>query len=76
MSAHQPIRPNWSCAGCGYPWPCQSRRRQLLHEYTGARASLAVYVGARLVEATHDLPDVLAGVLYRRFVGWLDHASP
>jgi hypothetical protein len=67
-----PIRPNWSCAGCGYPWPCRSRRIQLLDEYRGAPASLALYVGARLVEAAHDLPSMKAGTLYQRFVGWLD----
>ncbi|MGC9670088.1 hypothetical protein ACNTMW_26540 [Planosporangium sp. 12N6] len=74
MSAHQPLRPNWPCAGCGYPWPCPSRRRQLLAEYAHAPASLAVVLGTAFVEAAADLRGVPAGELHDRFVGWLPGA--
>jgi hypothetical protein len=71
VTAHQPMRPNWACAGCGFPWPCPSRRRQLLGEYAGTPVSLSLVRSAALVEATADLRKVPAGDLYDRFVGWL-----
>jgi hypothetical protein len=40
VTAHHPLRPNWACAGCGYPWPCASRRGQLLGEYADHPAAL------------------------------------
>ncbi|MEV1333615.1 flavin reductase, partial [Micromonospora costi] len=27
VSVHQPVRPQWICAGCGAPWPCRTRKR-------------------------------------------------
>jgi hypothetical protein len=71
MTAHQPIRPNWSCGGCGYPWPCPSRRRQLLGQYVDAPVSLALVLGSAFVEAAADLRTAPAGELHDRFVGWL-----
>jgi hypothetical protein len=62
---------SWLCLGCGLPWPCRTRRRQLLAQYQGAPASLALVLGSALVEACDDLPDVPAGVLHGQFVGWL-----
>ncbi|MGC9671487.1 hypothetical protein ACNTMW_33710 [Planosporangium sp. 12N6] len=76
MSAHQPIRPTWVCVGCGHLWPCPSRRRQLLAEYTGAPASLSLLLGSALVRATADLPTAAAGDLHDRFVGWLPAVAP
>jgi hypothetical protein len=70
VSAHQPLRPNWSCVGCGYTWPCPSRRRQLLGEYTDAPVSLALVLGAAMVEAAADLRAIPAGELHDQFVGW------
>ncbi|MGC9665205.1 hypothetical protein ACNTMW_01465 [Planosporangium sp. 12N6] len=74
MTAHQPIRPNWICVGCGYPWPCLSRRRQLLGEYADAPVSLALVLGASFVEAAADLRGVPAGELHGRFLGWLPYS--
>lgn len=71
MSAHVPMRPSWACAGCSQFWPCLTRRQQLLAEYTDAPTSLALYLGARLVAATADLPTAAAGDLHHRFLGWL-----
>jgi hypothetical protein len=76
VTAHQPLRPNWSCVGCGYPWPCPSRRRQLLAHYDGAPASLALMLSAALVEAAADLRSAPAGDLHDRFVGWLPPYHP
>jgi hypothetical protein len=71
MSAHQPLRPNWACVGCGFPWPCLSRRRQFLAEYVDAPVSLALVLGSAFVEAAADLRGTPAGELHDRFVGWL-----
>ncbi|MFR9780103.1 hypothetical protein ACL02O_29105 [Micromonospora sp. MS34] len=79
MSTHGPVMPIWSCGGCGLPWPCVTRRRELRAEYADAPVSLALYLGAYLVQATEDMPWTPAGVLHRRFLGWTrtaDQAMP
>ncbi|WP_255509977.1 hypothetical protein [Micromonospora sp. AP08] len=47
------------------------RRRRLLAEYEGAPVSLALYMAAHLVSATQDMGWAPAGLLHRRFLGWL-----
>jgi hypothetical protein len=71
MTTHGPVLPTWSCAGCGRPWPCARRRIELRAEYDQAPVSLALYMGACLVSASHDLGWSTAGTLHRRFLGWL-----
>ncbi|MGK5441078.1 hypothetical protein ACSNN7_04490 [Micromonospora sp. URMC 105] len=71
MTTHGPVPPVWSCGGCGAPWPCPTRRRELRAEYADAPVSLALYLGAQLVRATEDLSGTPAGALHRRFLGWL-----
>jgi hypothetical protein len=70
MSMHQPVRPAWTCAACGQPWPCLSRQRQLLAEFSNARVSLSLYLSGCLVQACADLGAMPAGLLYRRFFTW------
>ncbi|SDY23585.1 hypothetical protein SAMN05444365_1011152 [Micromonospora pattaloongensis] len=70
MSEHNPVPADWTCAGCGGQWPCRTRKRQLLAEFDGAPVSLTIYLGAYFVDAAPDLPDVPAGDLHARFVGW------
>jgi hypothetical protein len=62
---------SWICLGCGAPWPCPTRRRQLLSQYHDAPASLALLLSSAMVEASADLRDMLAGDLHDQFVGWL-----
>ncbi|MFX0594021.1 hypothetical protein [Melissospora conviva] len=71
MTAHGPVVPVWSCAGCNAPWPCATRRRELLAEYDRAPTSLAIYLAAQFVDASQDLTAVPAGRLYHRFLGWV-----
>jgi hypothetical protein len=71
VSAHQPVRPSWTCAGCGAPWPCATRRRELRAEFDGATVSLGLYMAPMFVDACEDLADAPAGELYWRFLGWL-----
>jgi hypothetical protein len=71
MSTHIALRPSWRCAACGDPWPCPTRREQLLAEYGNSRVSLSLYLSSCLVEATQDLPHHQAGAHYQRFIGWL-----
>lgn len=70
MSMHVPVRPVWTCAACGQPWPCPTRQRQLLAEYTDARVSLSLYLSGCFVQACADLGAIPAGILYRRFFAW------
>ncbi len=76
MTVHVPVRPSWMCGGCPTPWPCHTRRHQLLAEYAAAPVSLGLYLGGCLVDATRDLADVPAGRLYVRFVGWIGPGAP
>ncbi|MDG4750320.1 MULTISPECIES: hypothetical protein [Micromonospora] len=70
MTTHGPVMPVWSCGGCDLPWPCPTRKRELRAEYEDAPVSLALYLGAYLVQATEDMPWTPAGVLHCRFLGW------
>ncbi|WP_433221954.1 hypothetical protein ACQP00_22145 [Dactylosporangium sp. CS-047395] len=70
--AHQLKRPGWKCT-CSEPWPCSTRRSQLLDDYDGSLPELRLLMGAYLALAFHDLT---AGspepeVLRRQLVGWL-----
>ncbi|MFI5845268.1 hypothetical protein ACIA8K_36750 [Catenuloplanes sp. NPDC051500] len=76
MTDHTPHRPTWDCRLCGGEWPCDQARLDLLAEYDGARVSLAIYLGACLVEATRELFTVPAGWLYARFLGWMKAPLP
>ncbi|MGC1209863.1 MAG: hypothetical protein WA890_01135 [Micromonospora sp.] len=71
MTTHGPVLPIWSCGGCGLPWPCPTRKRELRAEYADAPVSLALYLGSYLVQATENMPWTPAGVLHRRFLGWI-----
>jgi hypothetical protein len=71
VSVHNPVRPAWMCGGCGDPWPCATRRQQLLAEYDGAAVSLSLYMTALFVDAVRDQPHLPAGELFARFLGWL-----
>ncbi|MFJ6199798.1 hypothetical protein [Micromonospora sp. NPDC092111] len=75
MTAHGPIMPIWTCGGCDLPWPCPTRKRQLRAEYGGAPVSLALYLGAYLVQAAEDMPWTRAGALHHRFLGWTRDAN-
>jgi hypothetical protein len=68
---HAPLRPRWTCAGCGDNWPCSTRRGQLTAEYDRARVCLSLLMTSYFADAAEDLHDVPAGELYVRFLGWL-----
>jgi hypothetical protein len=71
VSSHQPTTQSWVCLACSLPWPCLTRRRQLLARYADSPASLALVLAAALVDACRDLPEVPAGELHAQLVGWL-----
>jgi hypothetical protein len=70
VSVHLPARPSWICQACGAPWPCRSRQGELVAEFDGARVSLALFLAGCFVEAARDQPQITAGQLYLRFIGW------
>ncbi|WP_374707094.1 flavin reductase [Catellatospora sp. TT07R-123] len=67
---HLPIRPDWTCAACGLPWPCLTRKRQFVAEYDGAHVSMMLHLSGYLIEACQDMPMTASGALHRRFLGW------
>ncbi|MEU4791159.1 hypothetical protein AB0F95_15810 [Micromonospora tulbaghiae] len=69
--AHLPLSPSWRCSGCAAAWPCPTKQSQLLVEFGGTTAGLAVYLGACLVAATKDLPALPPAQARARFLGWL-----
>ena len=72
MSVHVALRPSWVCAGCGVPWPCPTRRRQLRAEYNGGRPELSALMGYYLDQAQSDVPSASPAGLDQRFVGWIE----
>ncbi|WP_425702470.1 hypothetical protein [Micromonospora sp. DT48] len=68
---HLPAPPSWTCTGCGQEWPCAVKQSQLLAEFGGARAALAVYLGSCLLAAARDLPGLPLARARNRFLGWL-----
>ncbi len=68
---HLPTTPGWECTACGAEWPCATKQSQLLAEYGGASAGLAVYLGSCLVAAVQDLPTLPLARARTRFLGWL-----
>ncbi|WP_433345242.1 hypothetical protein [Micromonospora sp. CA-111912] len=71
MTEHGPVLPAWLCAGCSAPWPCATRRNELLQEFAASPISLALYMGSYYVSASQDMSWAPAGTLHRRFLGWL-----
>ena len=74
LPEHLPSPPSWTCTGCGREWPCATKQSQLLAEFGGARAALAVYLGSCLVAAAQDLPTLPLPRARLRFLGWLPRA--
>ncbi|MDG4780989.1 hypothetical protein O7614_15185 [Micromonospora sp. WMMD961] len=74
LPEHLPNPPSWTCTGCGREWPCATKQSQLLAEFGGARAALAVYLGSCLVAAAQDLPTLPLPRVRLRFLGWLPRA--
>jgi len=71
MTAHNPVAQVWECSGCGDPWPCRTRQRELTATYTRAPASLVTYMSQYMAVARVELPDVPEGALHARFLGWI-----
>lgn len=75
MTDHDPGRPAWDCNGCGDPWPCPPRRRQMLTEYDDLPELLRSHMLDRLDQACAELPMHFAGELRNRMLGWLPNRS-
>jgi hypothetical protein len=76
VTVHTALRPSWTCAGCSLPWPCPTRRAELVAAYAPDTLPIALHLAACLVDAAYDLPDIPAGELYARFLGWLRQLPP
>ncbi|GAA1807710.1 hypothetical protein GCM10009835_28430 [Planosporangium flavigriseum] len=71
VNLHSPLRPSWTCTGCSAPWPCQTRRGQLLASFDSTPVSLTLLMGGYFIDAAQDLHAESASALYQRFMGWL-----
>ncbi|MGC4810798.1 hypothetical protein ACLQ29_09750 [Micromonospora sp. DT228] len=69
MTTHAPVLPLWLCERCDRPWPCATRRAELLAEQ--GRVRLAYYLSLCLISAGQDMSWAPVDVLRRRFIGWL-----
>ncbi len=64
---HLASRPGWTCQVCDEPYPCPTRRTQLLGEFGGASVQLSVFMAVDFAEAVAELPGVPAEDLHQRF---------
>lgn len=74
MSNHDPQIISWECY-CGQPWPCDTRRRELVAMYAGRVVPLALFMSASMAVAMMDLPTMPSGVAYERFLGWIQRRT-
>lgn len=71
MTVHGPVLPLWLCEACARPWPCATRRVELLGEYAASPVALRSYLGSHLSAARQDVTWAPPETLHRRFLGWL-----
>jgi hypothetical protein len=67
---HAEARPDWTCIGCGEPYPCEQGRTQLIAAYGGFTDALAVRGVELMEQAIVDLDEVPPDELWRRFLAW------
>ncbi|MFV2084791.1 hypothetical protein [Micromonospora sp. LOL_021] len=73
---HVPVRPVWSCSGCGprVDWPCGYARAELTANLDPISHSM--YAAERMAEAIADLPEeATPGDLFTRFLAWTRRAG-
>jgi len=73
---HVPVRPVWSCSGCGpqVDWPCEYARAELTANLDPISRSM--YAAERMVEAIADLPEeTTPGEMFTRFLAWTRRAA-
>lgn len=72
LNRHLPVRPQWTCAVDGKPWPCPGARVHLRTQFAGDRSGLAVYMSTQLMTAAVDITDgdSLPPDLFNRFMAW------
>jgi hypothetical protein len=66
---HEPIRPDWICDTDGEEWPCVPARERMLTTWTVVGRGLTM--SAYFEQAAADQPAAPAGLLHRRFLGWI-----
>ncbi len=68
---HFPARPGWGCTGCDQPWPCATRKVELLAESSETGISLRYVMAEHMFQAAADFGAEQPADLVDRFVGWL-----
>lgn len=79
MSVHRDVdnrhvlqRPSWTCCRDSAPWPCATRRAQLLADYAEEPHRLRSLMTDYLVDACQELPHMTAGEVHQQIVGWTE----
>src|SRR5262245_41293629 len=67
---HRAVRPQWTCARDGYPWPCLDARRAMRATFGDDYSGLQRHLVRLLIVAEGELVGVPLRDLYRRFVAW------
>ena len=75
-AGHTPSRPAWTCKapGCGKPWPCSTKRAELLMTYRHAHSPLRIYMASYMYDAIEDAvryPLEVENDFWHRFMGWI-----
>ena len=65
------MRPSWDCACCGKPWPCDPAREHLAAEHQTDPTATALYLHTQAALAAEDLPVLMPGDRFDRFLAWL-----
>jgi transcriptional regulator with XRE-family HTH domain len=66
-AAHRVLRPSWTCASDGLPWPCSEAQQALS---VNDLAALQRTMAKLMAIAGSELPDRRPDALYRRFLAW------
>lgn len=67
---HQVRIPSWSCRSCGFPWPCETARSDLIIDLGWTK--VAIYSAVLMERSARDLPSLSPIVLWRQFIGWTE----
>jgi len=69
---HLAKRPAWTCTVCGDPYPCETRRAQLVADFEGAHFQFTLFMSMDFIAAAGELPGVPAKELHTRFFWYRD----
>ncbi len=67
---HRVVRPWWTCAIDGLPWPCVEARQLLREMFVDDRSVLQRHMAQLMAVAENEIGFLDRATLYKRFVAW------